>query len=88
MQSRVANAGRLIRGLCDQLERERSLDHAVIWDPARSKLSPGERILALLVCLFMRLRPLYRVHEGLFDGKTAGASVRLGPLATGQEEAA
>ena len=63
MQSHVVDAGPLIRGLCDQLELVHIIDDAVAWDPARSKLSPGERILALILCRFMRQRPLYRVHE-------------------------
>lgn len=63
MQAYVADAGPLVRALCDQLELVRIIDDACDWDPLRSKLSPGERILALILSMFMRQRPLYRVHE-------------------------
>lgn len=63
MQAHVVDAGPLVRGLCDQLELVAIIDRAVAWDAPHSKLSPGERILALILGMFMRQRPLYRVHE-------------------------
>jgi transposase len=63
MRPHVVDAAPLIRGLCDQLELVRIVDEMVAWDPSRARLSPGERILALVLAMFMRQRPLYRVHE-------------------------
>jgi hypothetical protein len=33
----------------------------VPWDAQRCKLSPGELITALIICCFLRQRPLYKV---------------------------
>jgi hypothetical protein len=63
MRPHVVDAAPLIRGLCVQLELVRIIDEMAPWDPSRAKLSPGERILALVLAMFMRQRPLYRVHE-------------------------
>ena len=63
MQAHVVDAAPLIRGLCDQLELVRIIDDMTEWDDHRAKLSPGQRIQALILGMFMRQRPLYRVHE-------------------------
>jgi len=76
MQAHVVDAGPLIRGLCDQLELVRIIDDAVAWDPHRSALSPGERIQALILSMFMRQRPLYRVHESF---RRTDIELLLGP---------
>lgn len=53
----------MIRGICDQLDLVPVIDAALPWDRQRCKLSPGERVRALVIGCFMRQRPLYRVHE-------------------------
>jgi transposase len=63
MQAHVVDAAPLVRGLCDQLELVRIIDDMADWDDHRAKLSPGQRIQALILGMFMRQRPLYRVHE-------------------------
>jgi hypothetical protein len=56
MKAHVVDAGPLVRGMCDQLELVRIMDDLTTWDPSRSKLSPGERIQALILSMFMRQR--------------------------------
>lgn len=56
-----ADAGPLVRGICDQLDIIPLINGMVPWDPLRCKLSPGELFVALIICCFLRQRPLYRV---------------------------
>lgn len=62
MKPMRADAAPLVRGICDQLDIVRLINGMVDWDPVRSKLSPGELIVALLICCFLRQRPLYKVY--------------------------
>ncbi len=65
LEARIVDAGPLIRAICEQLDVCGVLDRALPWDDRRCKLSPGRRILALILCCFLRQRPLYRVSQGL-----------------------
>ncbi len=40
-----------------------TIDEMVRWDPAQCRLSPGMRVKALVINIFGRKRPLYRLHE-------------------------
>lgn len=55
--------GPLIGALYDQLGMGQTIDEMVRWDPAQCRLSPGMRIKALVINIFGRKRPLYRLHE-------------------------
>lgn len=55
------NAGPLVRRICDQLGVISVINDMVPWDPLRCKLSPGDLIVALVICCFLRQRPLYKV---------------------------
>ena len=59
----LPGASALIKALCDELDLAGVIDGAVRWDPAQCKLSPGTRIVALVVNTLVHRRPLYRVEE-------------------------
>jgi hypothetical protein len=61
MKPMRADAGPLVRGLCDQLAIASVINQMVPWDAQRCKLSPGELITVLIICCFLRQRPLYKV---------------------------
>ena len=61
MKPMRVDAGPLTRSICDQLDVISIINEAVPWDRQRCKLSPGERICALIISCFLRQRPLYRV---------------------------
>jgi hypothetical protein len=46
---RTVGAGPLLRALCEELGLRDPIDQVVSWDPQRCKLSPGERIQALVL---------------------------------------
>ncbi len=60
---RTVGAGPLLRALCEDLGIRNTIDQVVPWDPQRCKLSPGERIQALVLNLLTARQPLYRVPE-------------------------
>lgn len=60
---RTVGAGPLLRALCEELGLRDPIDQVVSWDPQRCKLSPGERIQALVLNLLTARQPLYRVQE-------------------------
>ena len=63
VQTIVAGASALIKRLCDELGLAEILDAAVRWDPKQCKLSPGTRIVALVVNALVHRRPLYHVAK-------------------------
>jgi hypothetical protein len=60
---RTVAAGPLLRALCEELGLRDTIDQVVPWDPQRCKLSPGERIQALVLNILTTRQPLYRVQE-------------------------
>ena len=52
-----------IAALYDELGIGRTIDEMVSWDQRQCRLSPGTRIKALVINIFGRRRPLYRVDE-------------------------
>ena len=60
---RLVGAGPLVRAVCQAIGLQEIIDQHVSWDPARCKLSPGERILALIINILTQHRPVYRVWE-------------------------
>ncbi len=56
-------AGPGIRAMAAHIGLVDTRDRAVSWDTDRCRLSPGERILALLVNRLTEREPLYRVQE-------------------------
>lgn len=59
----VVGAGPVIRAMATPIGLVETIDRAVSWDADRCRLSPGERIVALLVNLLTEREPLYRVQE-------------------------
>ena len=58
----VVGAGPLIRAMAERIGLVPTIDGLVDWDPLRCRLSPGERVLALLVNLLTDREPLYQVE--------------------------
>ena len=53
----------LISALFDELKIGQTIDEMVRWDEAQCRMSPGTRIKALVINIFGRKRPLYRIDE-------------------------
>jgi transposase len=49
--------------LYDELKIGQTIDEMVSWDRDQCHMSPGKRIKALLINIFGRKRPLYRIDE-------------------------
>jgi len=64
----IPGASALIKALCDELEMAQVIDAAVRWDPRQCKLSPGTRIVALVVNALVHREPLYHV-EAFYAGQ-------------------
>ena len=62
----VVGAGPLIRAMAERIGLVPTIDALVGWDPSRCRLSPGERILALIIHWLTDREPLYPVWEA-FD---------------------
>jgi hypothetical protein len=60
---RVVGAGPVLRALCEEIGLVGAIDAVVPWDRVRCRLSPGERILALVLNLLTARQPLYRVQN-------------------------
>lgn len=59
----VVSGAPLIRAMCEAIGLRELVDRNVVWDRERCKLSPGERITALVINMLTSQRPLYRVEE-------------------------
>ena len=53
----------LLNRLCEDIDFEETLNRLLSWDPARSKLSPGTRIKALVINILTGRDPLYKVER-------------------------
>jgi len=60
-EARVVGAGPLVGAIAREIGLVEIVDRNVAWDPVRSKLSPGELILALVLNLLTSRQPLYKV---------------------------
>lgn len=60
-EARVVGAGPLVGAIAREIGLAEIIDRNVAWDPVRSKLSPGELILALVLNLLTSRQPLYKV---------------------------
>jgi len=56
-------ADSLIAGLVDDLKIPQTIDQMIYWDETQCKLSPGQRIKALIINVLTSRRPLYQVEE-------------------------
>ncbi len=62
--SHSVGAAPLVAALCRDLGIPQLIDQEATWDEDRSILSPGERIMALIINLLCEeRRPLYKVHD-------------------------
>jgi len=53
----------LISALYDELKIGQTIDEMVSWDQDQCHMSPGKRTKALMINIFGRKRPLYRIDE-------------------------
>mgnify|MGYP000863679221 FL=1 len=60
--------GPTLVALCEILKIAKTIDTLVDWDEKQCKLSPGTRIVAMLLNIFSGRTPLYRV-EDFFEGQ-------------------
>ncbi len=78
----VVGAAPILRALADRIGLVAVIDDRVAWDPERCHLSPGERILALVLNLLTDRQPRYHVGDAfqLTDGP-----LLLGPGVTAED---
>jgi transposase len=63
-EPKLVGAAPLIRAMCEAIGLREVIDENVEWDDRRCKLSPGERIQALVIDVLTGRHPLYHVWEG------------------------
>ena len=63
----MVGAAPLVRAMCEAIGLRTLIDQQLEWDEARCKLSPGERIQALILNILTGHQPLYRVWESFED---------------------
>lgn len=59
----VVGAGPLLAAVARRIGLVATIDQMVTWDATRCRLSPGERILALVLNLLTEREPLYQVDD-------------------------
>ncbi len=72
----VVGAGPLLRAVADRIGLVTVIDQAVAWDATRCRLSPGERVLALILNLLTHRQPLYPVMDAF---RLTDVPLLLGP---------
>ncbi len=75
----VVGAGPILRAVADRIGLVSVIDQAVAWDAERCRLSPGERILALILNLLTDRQPLYPVTDAF---RLTDVPLLLGPGVT------
>ncbi|PSR28931.1 MAG: hypothetical protein C7B47_02995, partial [Sulfobacillus thermosulfidooxidans] len=65
--SRVVGAAPFVRALADHIELIDLLNRLLVWDAARTRISPGERLFVMIWDLLMGKMPLYRVEDRLLE---------------------
>ena len=90
VEARVVGPAPLIGAVCDQIGLVEVVDSMTRWDRRQCKLSPGQRIKALVLNILSGRRPLYKVANFFKDtdvelllGKGVGAE-DLGDVALGR----
>lgn len=63
----VVGAAPLVGAIAREIGLVETIDRNVAWDPIRSKLSPGERILALILNILTSRQPLYKVWFSFYS---------------------
>ncbi len=53
----------VLKSLCEQLGVRKILDKALVWDETQCLLSPGQRIIAIIIDVLLNRRPLYKVEQ-------------------------
>ena len=79
----VVGAGPILAAVARRMGLVATIDQLVPWDAARCRLSPGERILALILNLLTEREPLYQVDDAfrLTDpGLLLGAGITVDDL--------
>ena len=72
----VVGAAPILRALADRIGLVAVVDQLVAWDAERCRLSPGERILALVLNLLTDRQPLYQVTDAF---RLTDVPLLLGP---------
>ncbi len=75
----VVGAGPILRAVADRIGLVPVIDQAVAWDAERCRLSPGERIFALILNLLTDRQPLYQVTDAF---RLTDVPLLLGPGVT------
>ncbi|UOF91477.1 IS1634 family transposase [Fodinisporobacter ferrooxydans] len=63
IEVRMAKSAPIVAGLCADLQIASIIDRFVEWDPHRTKVSPGIRIVALIVNFLVQRKPLYKIER-------------------------
>ena len=61
----VVGAGPLVRQMADEIGLIALVNRMLTWDQIRTKVSPGERIFAMVLDILLGHSPLYRVEDRL-----------------------
>ena len=75
----VVGAGPILRAVADRIGLVPVIDQAVAWDAERCRLSPGERMFALILNLLTDRQPLYQVTDAF---RLTDVPLLLGPGVT------
>jgi hypothetical protein len=78
----VVGVAPILRALADRIGMVAVIDGLVAWDPSRCHLSPGERILALVLNLLTDHQPLYQVMDAF---RLTDVPLLLGPGVTAED---
>ncbi len=78
----VVGAAPILRALADRIGLVPVIDQMVAWDPERCRLSPGERVLALVLNLLTDRQPLYQVTDAF---RLTDVPLLLGPGVTAED---
>ena len=63
MEARKAKAAPILASLCADLDVAGVIDRHVQWDAARTKLSPGTSLVAMIINFLVDRRPLYKISR-------------------------
>ncbi|MCL6597106.1 MAG: IS1634 family transposase, partial [Firmicutes bacterium] len=61
VDSHEVGIGVVVREMLQRMQFIETIDEAVMWDPRQCRLSPGQRLLALVVAIIDNRRALYRL---------------------------
>lgn len=63
----TAGPAQVINQLCGEIGFEDLIDEQLEWDPSHCKLSPGQRLKALVINILCGRQPLYKVEQFYYE---------------------